>query len=134
MKELQGSGSEKPLEVGANKQLETGVNQVQHSVQHPSGACQGGGSCYRCGGPHHPASCRFRNTECLCCKKIGHISRVCQSRGRQRGQNLKQGKGGPVSQTNQVVADPGDAVECDNDVVDEEAYVLFRVSDDWCVH
>ena len=38
--------------------------------------------CYRCGGAHDQAQCRFLNAECHACGKKGHISRVCRSKAR----------------------------------------------------
>ena len=39
--------------------------------------------CYRCGGKHPADKCRFRESECHHCGKMGHIAKVC--RGKQRG-------------------------------------------------
>ena len=36
--------------------------------------------CYRCGGKHRATECKFRDTECLLCKKKGHIARACRSK------------------------------------------------------
>ena len=36
--------------------------------------------CYRCGAQHLATECRFYNGECCCCKKIGHIAKVCRSK------------------------------------------------------
>ena len=30
--------------------------------------------CYRCGGPHLAPACKFKETECLYCKKKGHLA------------------------------------------------------------
>ena len=38
--------------------------------------------CYRCGGKHRAIECKFRETECLVCKKKGHIVRACRSKQR----------------------------------------------------
>ena len=32
--------------------------------------------CYRCGGKHRATECKFRETECLVCKKKGHTARA----------------------------------------------------------
>ena len=37
-------------------------------------------TCCRCGGSHLASECRFCNTECWRCKKIGHIAKVCRSK------------------------------------------------------
>ena len=37
-------------------------------------------NCYRCGRANHtPANCKFKDSRCLKCKKLGHIAPVCQS-------------------------------------------------------
>ena len=38
-------------------------------------------NCSRCGGPHPPATCKYKDAECFYCKKKGHISKVCWSKG-----------------------------------------------------
>ena len=35
--------------------------------------------CYRCGGPHSPHACKFKDATCYKCAKTGHISKVCRS-------------------------------------------------------
>ncbi|KAK3767415.1 hypothetical protein RRG08_032091 [Elysia crispata] len=35
--------------------------------------------CYRCGGPHADSRCRFKDSKCYKCQKIGHIAKVCRS-------------------------------------------------------
>ena len=36
--------------------------------------------CYRCGGKHRSAECRFKDADCNHCGKKGHIARVCRSK------------------------------------------------------
>jgi len=38
-----------------------------------------GEKCYRCGGEHAPAGCRFRTEKCRMCDKVGHIARMCRT-------------------------------------------------------
>ena len=38
--------------------------------------------CYRCGGPHLAPACKFKETECLYCKKKGHLARVCRAKAK----------------------------------------------------
>ena len=44
------------------------------------GGARRDGKCYRCLGNHNPADCKFRNSECYHCKKIGHLSRACRDK------------------------------------------------------
>ena len=36
--------------------------------------------CYRCGGPHLPKDCYFKDAECHFCKKRGHLAKVCRAK------------------------------------------------------
>ncbi len=40
-------------------------------------------TCYRCGGPHLAPACKFKEAECLYCKKKGHLARVCRAKAKQ---------------------------------------------------
>ena len=42
-------------------------------------------TCYRCGGKHLAPDCWHKETECYTRGKKGHISRVCRSKGKTRG-------------------------------------------------
>ena len=71
--------------------------------------------CYRCEGPHHPNSCRFKTSQCNYCRKKGHIAKACRSRKQSRGQPLQ---GHPQTATN----DRGRRMNClDNDAPDSHA-------------
>lgn len=37
-------------------------------------------NCYRCGGKHYPKNCHFKDAKCYACGKVGHLSRVCQTK------------------------------------------------------
>ena len=39
--------------------------------------------CYRCGGKHTAANCRFKTERCRGCNKVGHIVRMCRSKPKQ---------------------------------------------------
>jgi hypothetical protein len=39
------------------------------------------GACFSCGGAHRRSSCKFRDAECYSCGTIGHIKKVCRSKG-----------------------------------------------------
>uniref|UniRef100_A0A5S6QBK2 RNA-directed DNA polymerase n=1 Tax=Trichuris muris TaxID=70415 RepID=A0A5S6QBK2_TRIMR len=41
--------------------------------------------CHRCGGPHVPNTCRFKNAVCNFCKRSGHIERACWAKGQLSG-------------------------------------------------
>lgn len=48
-----------------------------------SNALRAGKQCFRCGdSKHHSLDCRFKNTTCHSCKKIGHLSKVCLSKNK----------------------------------------------------
>ncbi|KFD46136.1 hypothetical protein M513_12978 [Trichuris suis] len=53
--------------------------------------------CYRCGGPHSPASCRFKSATCNFCKRVGHIERVCRSKVNSSTAKQKQAAKRPTS-------------------------------------
>ena len=39
-------------------------------------------TCYRCGQSGlSPTKCRFKEAKCFACKKVGHLSQVCRSKG-----------------------------------------------------
>ena len=40
-------------------------------------------NCYRCGGKHAAATCRFKDTECHYCHKQGHLAKVCRAKLKQ---------------------------------------------------
>ena len=40
-------------------------------------------NCYRCGGKHPASDCKFHQSECWFCKKIGYIEKVCRSKLKQ---------------------------------------------------
>ena len=51
------------------------------SAKTRGGALRGTQSdCYRCGGKHSPATCKFKSCECHYCHKKGQIAAVCRKR------------------------------------------------------
>ena len=54
--------------------LTTAINAVQNSTGEKSKK-RSGQACYRCGGPHSPATCRFKSEKCRKCEKYGHIAK-----------------------------------------------------------
>ena len=57
--------------------------------------------CYRCGGKHAPADCRFKDIDCHHCGKRGHIAKVCRTKAREQQPRRQQ----KTSRTNQVKPD-----------------------------
>jgi hypothetical protein len=56
-----------------------------------SGASRGIQSdCYRCGGKHAPATCKFKSYECHYCHKKGHIATACRKRKAQAKREAEQ--------------------------------------------
>ena len=45
--------------------------------------------CYRCGGKHSSDDCKCKDWICKACGKMGHIARVCRSRGRSTAKSKK---------------------------------------------
>uniref|UniRef100_A0A5S6Q2K1 Reverse transcriptase domain-containing protein n=1 Tax=Trichuris muris TaxID=70415 RepID=A0A5S6Q2K1_TRIMR len=60
----------------SNRDGHTEINQRRRA---PS-AAQPRKPCHRCGGPHSPMTCQFRNAACNYCKRTGHIERACWSK------------------------------------------------------
>ncbi|RUS83602.1 hypothetical protein EGW08_008656 [Elysia chlorotica] len=52
--------------------------QYQHAAKSTSPSAPNK-SCYRCGGPHAHNSCKFKDSKCYKCQKIGHIAKLCRS-------------------------------------------------------
>ena len=51
-------------------------------------------TCYRCGSPHKQNVCKIKREDVTCakCNKQGHMTKVCQSKGRKQNQDGKKGK------------------------------------------
>ena len=79
--------------------------------------------CYRCGGKHNAASCRFKDADCFHCGKKGHIARVCRSKQRE----LRDGKHRPAKKqhANNLVTDQPEGQPSS----DEPVYSQFQLSD-----
>ena len=50
-----------------------------------------GAACYRCGGDHLAADCRFKDSQCYYCKKKGHLAKVCRSKAKAAKAKPRQG-------------------------------------------
>ena len=46
----------------------------------PGGGASAQSDCYRCGGKHQAAQCRFKEYECHFCRKKGHLASVCRKK------------------------------------------------------
>ena len=95
-KELQGppTAAVNKLTRGTGKHFSTGTRQTTSPMTHKNLL----NNCYRCGGKHSANDCRFRQSECRFCKKVGHIERACRSKLKQS----QRGKGNPASQTHNL--------------------------------
>ena len=92
---------------------ESPVNKIKTG---PSGKNQGRStSCYRCGGKHREASCRFKDAECFKCGKRGHIARVCRGTPRRQVEQTPQGP------------DQANCLDDEGEEVEEEAYAIFNL-------
>ena len=61
------------------------VNRMNHkpgtgSKKIPGGGASAQSDCYRCGGKHQAAQCRFKEYECHFCRKKGHLASVCRKK------------------------------------------------------
>ena len=71
-------------------------------------------TCYRCGGQHKAPDCRFKNTKCHTCQKVGHLARVCRTHPHQQKRRK------PTSHKTHHVGESKEAAE-------SEEYSLFTV-------
>ena len=91
-RELQGppTAAVNKLNRGTGKNFLTGRRPPTHKSSR--------NNCYRCGGKHSANDCRFRQSECRFCKKVGHIERACRSKLKQD----QRARGSTTSQTNNL--------------------------------
>ena len=88
-------------------------------------------ACYRCGGRHIAATCRFRDTVCNYCRKRGHIARVCRSR--QDRPNLTRGTPPPSQPRRWQQRSQGRALCLAQDTTEEEGITDTSLSQDLMV-
>ena len=82
--------------------------------------------CYRCGGAHSTATCRFKDAVCHKCKKKGHLARVCRSSTQQQPARLaanRPNQSHTPRTTHQVAADD----DCVSDT--SESYEFFNLQE-----
>ena len=70
-KELQGplTAAVNKLNRGAGRNFSIGTRLMTSLMTHKNSR----NNCYRCGGKHSTNNCRFHQSECRFCKKVGHI-------------------------------------------------------------
>ena len=91
-RELQGppTAAVNKLNRGTDKNFPTGRRPPTHKSSQ--------NNCYSCSGKHSANDCRFRQSECHFCKKVGHIERACRSKLKQD----QRAKGSTTSQMNNL--------------------------------
>ncbi|CAC5370680.1 unnamed protein product [Mytilus coruscus] len=65
---------------GTNATIQKQVIKVSKSYKRNNSEIRKQGDCYRCGGNHLAADCRFKDVKCHSCKKKGHIAKKCRNR------------------------------------------------------
>ncbi|CAG2195305.1 unnamed protein product [Mytilus edulis] len=65
---------------GTNGTFQKQINKVSKSYTRNNSGNSKQGDCYRCGGNHLAAECRFKDAKCHSCKKKGHIAKKCRSK------------------------------------------------------
>lgn len=89
-------------------------------------------ACYRCGGVQHRAGdYRFIKETCHKCGKVGHIQKVCRSKGsasdsKPRGGGEQTGKQGRTQGANYVSQREDDKDETDTD---EVMFTLYKIDE-----
>ena len=59
-------------------------------------------TCYRFGGKHNAASCKYKGSECHFCGKKGHLAKVCKSKARAQQQHPKLPGANQIKNTHQL--------------------------------
>ncbi|XP_071176322.1 uncharacterized protein [Mytilus edulis] len=65
---------------GTNGTFQKQINKVSKSYTRNNSGNSKQGDCYRCGGNHLAAECRFKDAKCHSCKKKGHIAKKCRNK------------------------------------------------------
>ena len=81
-------------------------------------------NCYRCGGKHYPKSCNFKDARCYACGKLGHLSRVCQTKKKDNQTPPSKDKKSDTPQSTHLLADE---VTTPGGERDTSAYSLFTL-------
>ena len=60
-------------------------------------------ACYRCGWTNHKSTdCRYKQATCRACGKVGHIARVCRSRGTEPSKGTPPGNTKPPARAHRI--------------------------------
>lgn len=89
-------------------EIQKGDSQEGASPLNKVDAKDGKGSeinCYRCGGKHYPKSCHFKDARCYACGKLGHLSRVCQTKKKDNQTPSSKDKKSDTSQRTHLLED-----------------------------
>ena len=124
------------------KQLQSTQATATPQVHHSAPARKGRGqnkrpprqgtqiTCYRCGGGHAPAQCRFKDTICHGCKKRGHLVRVCRSRPSESAARKTHGRRAHYIQEEQEESPSGESTsESEQQDDGPGSYSMFTIRD-----
>ena len=107
----------------SGKTESSSVNLVhaQRKSRRARGGARENAKCYRCGGKHLAATCKFIDALCFNCDKKGHIAKVCHSpkSDKQKGEGAKKGTKKDTKNRTNVVRDKES---------DDESYAMFNVT------
>ena len=100
-----------------------GVHAVR-KLDKAEGLCRGTSTatCYRCGGKHLAAVCRFKDSECHNCGKREHLAKVCRSKPKHAGPTRQR-----ESPTNKGRQKPSRAHHLVEETTEDPAYTLFSL-------
>ena len=66
------------------------INRVHNPPKKSQQPAQQKSECYRCGGKHPPARCKYKDFDCHFCKKKGHLASVCRKKKKEKGEPSKE--------------------------------------------
>ena len=82
------------------------------------------GDCYRCGGNHKAAQCKFKDAKCHICKKKGHIAEKCRNKSMSGdlSESRKEFKSNSKTQSRAHFMEEDETSESDNEI-----YSVFQL-------
>ena len=92
-----------------------------HTVQKGPVKPTGGQNCYRCGGKHVAAECRFKDSECHFCHKRGHIAQVCRGINKRATTKPQEQHGRPDKKSTHRTCQLSEEME------DDTSYTMFAI-------